>query len=263
MNETYRLAEQYLQKTWNNLPLWFPIMGSHVRRLGFLRVLIGALGMYLSIPVFMLVHTFVIGLMVRWIVCPFLGLEDFSSRNYIIVDRYKVKGLSAIDKFNCLFCGWANGMCVLLNEFVDKISEQPQKLGLFYKTALFILCLVFTIPALVFQTAFYFIYNYIIAESLRLKKVYYKELIEEYFTENKYALKHAPLARGFIRYQKVTWMALSQALRQIESGWCPIKHFERMESVVYPAHHKLFFEPHQVDQLRHFLTQHTSVLERE
>ncbi|MFH1356368.1 MAG: hypothetical protein ABII18_04460 [bacterium] len=262
MNESYRVAEQYLEKAWNNLPLWCPIMGSHVRRLGFLRVFIGAVGMYLSIPVFMLVHTFVVTLALRYIIHPFLNMGDVQTQNFIIMDRYKVKGLSAVDTFNCLFCGWANGMCTLINRSVDRISENPQKINLFYQFIVATLCAIYTIPALVIQTIFFYIYNYLIATPLKLEKVYYEEIIQKYFVDSDYASVHGSWTKGFLRYQKVTWSALGQALRQIESAWCPIKHFERSEDVVYPDHHKLFFEPDQIDELRYFLRNHKTVLER-
>jgi hypothetical protein len=64
----------------------------------------------------------------------------------------------------------------------------------------------------------------------------------------------------YLLYQKISWTALERALEQIESAWCPIKHFERMESVIYPPHHKLFFEPHQILQLHAHLLEHGTVL---
>lgn len=250
------------QSVWQNLPLWCPIMGSHIHRIGLLRVFVGAVGMYLSVPVFILVHAVVIQIVFRWIIFPVLGLGSLSTEQYIILDRYKVEGLSWIDKLHCLFCGWVNGICTFLDCRVDLISSCPIPLTRFKKAILTLVCLVYTVPAVMVQLLFFLVYNYLIAAPLELEKVYYGPLIHCYCFKNPYAQKHRPWARRFLVYQKISWQALGAALKQIESAWCPIKHFERMEKGIYPNHHRLFFEPHQVGALRRFLRRHKTVLDR-
>lgn len=218
--------------------------------------------MYLSIPVFMLIHAITIQIMLRWIVYPLLRLDRLSTKKFIVMDRYKVNGLSFIDKFHCLFCGWANGMYTFLNNRVDFISQNPQSLGPIKTAIMGFFCVIYTPPALFIQFLQFFIYNHLIAAPLELEKVYYTPLINQYHTDSTYAIKHKTWPRRFLIYQKITWAALGLALRQIESAWCPIKHFEEMEDFVFPDHHKLFFEPHQIDELRDFLSTNGTVLDK-
>jgi hypothetical protein len=49
------------------------------------------------------------------------------------------------------------------------------------------------------------------------------------------------------------------ALEQIESSWCPLKHFERREGIVYPDHHKKFFGPDEIEAMRQTLMNEGSV----
>ena len=39
-------------------------------------------------------------------------------------------------------------------------------------------------------------------------------------------------------------------IEQIESAWCPLRHYERREGIVYPAHHARFFGADTIDDLR-------------
>lgn len=233
-------------------------MGSHIYRLGFIRVLIGAIGIYLSIPVFLLIHAIVIQVLLKFVVHPFLNLGDLATHRFIVLDRYKVSGLSIIDRLHCLFCGWANGLNTLLNYTVDTISKGQIKICIFQKTILYLLCLLYLPSALIVQTCFFFIYNLLIAAPLSLEKVYYGSLIRTHI--NSYARSFSGSARLFLVYQKISWAALGLALKQIESAWCPIRHFEKMEGVIYPDHHRHFFEPDQIEQLRTHLMEYGTVL---
>lgn len=253
------LAPGSIKKTWQNLPLWCPIMGSHIHRLGVCRVCLGALGMYLSIPMFVIVHGVVIHGLLGWVVYPILGFDRLNTGRFIILDRYKIKGLSAVDKLHCLFCGWANGVCTFLNHSVDLISQAHHPLTRGKRTMLALICGAYTLLALPIQILFCFVYNYLIAPPLNLEKVYYGGLIRRYFYSQPYGRSHPPWARRFLTWQKVCWAGLDLALGHIESAWCPIRHFEKMNNVVYPDHHKLFFKPHQIHELRSFLKQYGSV----
>ena len=241
-------------------PLFFPILDSHIKRLGSLRVLLGAIGMYLTIPIFMLIYVSVVAMIMRGVVFPILNIKSLKDKNHIILDRYKVKGLSLFDKFHCLFCGLANGLCTLLNDSSDILIKTKHKINLLQKTLLFIVAAIYTVPCLVLQTVLHYIFNYIIALPLGLKKASYRAATAEYKKNHKD--QPMSLGRFYLGYQKVTWMVLTQALSQIESSFCPIKHFEKMESVVYPNHHKIFFEPHQINELRQHLLDHGSVLKK-
>lgn len=40
---------------------------------------------------------------------PLYGLEHVKRRNYIRIDRHKLKKLTLLQKLNCMYCGYVNG----------------------------------------------------------------------------------------------------------------------------------------------------------
>ena len=60
--------------------------------------------------------------------------------------------------------------------------------------------------------------------------------------------------RAMIRFHKQTFLRFSLALEQIESSWCPLRHFETREGIVYPEHHAHFFGPAEIDAMRETLS---------
>ena len=61
------------------------------------------------------------------------------------------------------------------------------------------------------------------------------------------------LARFLIRVAKNSQLRFAMALEQIESAFCPLRHFEEREGIVYPDHHKRFFGPEQIEEMRQTL----------
>jgi len=86
------------------------------------------------------------------------------------------------------------------------------------------------------------------------------EAVDVLKKDPKFARSYHGVARLYLVYLKATWVSLGHSLEKIESAWCPIKHFERKEGVVYPKHHKIFFEPHQVRELHEYLSEYGTVL---
>lgn len=241
-------------------PILLTIMKIHLKRLGIFRVVIGVMGMYLTIPVFLLVHGVVVTIILQRIVLPLLHVNHVFTKNFIILDRYRVKGLSTIDTLNCLFCGWANGICTFVNHVIDKIGRKPQDFTPFSKIITFTLILLYTLPGLIVQTFVYLLNNHVIAASLHYRKISYRKELKKILATRDFASSYSKPARLYLIYQKMTWVALESALEQIESAWCPIKHFERMDSAIYPPHHKLFFEPDQIHELHAYLIRYGTVL---
>lgn len=239
------------------------IMRVHIKRLGLLRVVIGALGIYLTIPAFMVIHGAVVVFILRRVVFPLLSLDNLRTENHIILDRYRVEGLSFMDKFNCLFCGWANGICTLLNRTVDAVSERRTDLPVHSQFIFALLMALYVPPAILLQIPMHLLTNHVIASALRFEKISYRVILREVLRGYPIDASHNSVVRIFLIYQKVTWIALERALEQIESSWCPIKHFERMDSVTYPLHHKRFFEPEQIRDLHDYLLEHGTVLKGE
>ena len=96
-----------------------PIFGSHVRRIGWVRTVVGAFSMYLCIPFLVASHLTSSLILYQWIVRPLFGTKRLPWKNFIIIDRHRIEGIPAFDRFNCMFCGYANGICTLLNKELD------------------------------------------------------------------------------------------------------------------------------------------------
>lgn len=54
---------------------------------------------------------------------PLYGIKIVNRKNYIKIDRYKLKYLKWYDKINCAYCGYANG---LIN-YAQKIAAETEK----------------------------------------------------------------------------------------------------------------------------------------
>ncbi len=244
-------------------PILHTIMKVHIKRLGLGRVILGAFGMYVTIPVFFLIHGFVIHVLVMKILLPLCNEKNIEAKNFIILDRYKVSGLSRIDAINCMFCGWVNGLCTLFNHTLDELSKNAHDVTFVARLLIYLIILLYTLPGLVIQTIMHLWTNTMVAAPLRLEKISYRAITKEVLATYAIDSGYSQAARWYLSYQKITWTALERALEQVESAWCPIRHFERMESVVYPPHHKLFFEPEQIADLCVYLSEHGTVLSRD
>jgi hypothetical protein len=54
---------------------------------------------------------------------PLYGLPLVSRKNYIKIDRHKLSYLKWLDKFSCMYCGYANG---LIN-YAQKIGGETER----------------------------------------------------------------------------------------------------------------------------------------
>jgi hypothetical protein len=77
-----------------------------------------------------------------------------------------------------------------------------------------------------------------------------------------YASRFPTPSRFLIRSAKSMMLRFALALEQIESSWCPLRHFERREGIVYPEHHKKFFGPDEIEAMRIVLLTEGTVSER-
>ena len=53
---------------------------------------------------------------------PLYGLPYVSRKKFIVIDRYKLKYLSFIEKINCAYCGYANGLL----HYASKIASETE-----------------------------------------------------------------------------------------------------------------------------------------
>jgi hypothetical protein len=233
-----------------------PIMGSQIKRIGFARAFVGGGSMYLSIPLFVFSHLIGIELLHKRIFTPLLGLAKTRTRDYIILDRHQIEGLPMIDKFNCVFCGYANGIAVLLNEKLGQMAEYEGKSSLwrFMKKALVMLLMVAFSPffLLINFIGIEIIYGILISRPLGMHRTKPEE-VKSRITQQGFAAQTSPVFAAFLSHQKVNSLRLIAALEQIESSWCPLRHLKKGEGVHYPEHHKRFFRAHEIEEMQQVL----------
>ena len=259
--ERSEISDREFVRRWQDISLMLPIFGSHVRRIGWVRTLLGAIPMYLSIPFLVTSHLTSSLFFYQWVVRPLFGTRRLAWRDYIIIDRHRIEGLSAFDKFNCMFCGYANGICTLINKELDQFQEVEGDPG-FVKRSLLALALIAMTPwGLVTELTNQVIYNVLVARPLGMHRVSVREA-DAVLEEHGYAAQFGPVIRYLLRSAKNSSLRFAMALEQIESSWCPLTHFERREGVVYPEHHKRFFGPDQIEAMRQTLMTEGTVSSR-
>jgi hypothetical protein len=225
-----------------------PIADSHIERLGRLRVLVGGGSMYLCIPLFGALRGGVVA--IDRIVAPLLGIKVTPVGNYIVMDRHAIEGLSWLDKFNCDYCSYANGMNMLLHARMDELaSEQPPVSR--WRRMLARATSAATFAALApWQWTFVdFLYGVLISRPLGMHRLSRAEA-DKRVERADYAAEQPNGMRRGLRRQKRFALQLEGALEQIESAWCPLKHLKQSSEMKYPDHHRNFFEPHQIEAMR-------------
>jgi hypothetical protein len=56
----------------------------------------------------------------QWICFPLFGICRVQHRDYIVVDRHKLTYLNGIEKLNCIYCGYANGVFAYAREITGR-----------------------------------------------------------------------------------------------------------------------------------------------
>lgn len=52
----------------------------------------------------------------QWVCFPIYGVSRVSRREYFVIDRHKLAYLNGIEKVNCTFCSYANGLIAYVRE---------------------------------------------------------------------------------------------------------------------------------------------------
>jgi hypothetical protein len=52
----------------------------------------------------------------QWVCFPIYGVARVARRKYFVIDRYKLAYLNGIEKVNCTFCSYANGLIAYVRE---------------------------------------------------------------------------------------------------------------------------------------------------
>ena len=54
---------------------------------------------------------------------PLFGIEKVARRRYVVIDRHKLAYLNGIEKFNCVYCGYANGVFAYVREVTGRTEQ--------------------------------------------------------------------------------------------------------------------------------------------
>ncbi len=245
-----------LKSYWESFLYRHPIVGSQILRIGLLRTIAGGGSMYFSIPLFILFHFVGIEIFFQRIVTPLLGLAKTPSRHYIILDRHQIEGLTLFDKFNCLFCGYANGIAVLLNEKVEQLIayEGKPNISHFIKTVLVIFFMVIFLPLfyIIEFLGIEIIYGILVSRPLGMHRTTPGEISSSLMKQSFATDPESIFSRYLLRY-KVVSIRLLALLEQIESSWCPLKHLKAGKEFHYPEHHKNFYNAYEIEKMRKVL----------
>jgi len=56
----------------------------------------------------------------QWICFPLFRIKKVRRRDFVVVDRYKLAYLNGIEKVNCVYCGYANGVFAYVREITGR-----------------------------------------------------------------------------------------------------------------------------------------------
>lgn len=76
---------------------------------------------YLMIVPFALLDLFVT--LYQWICFPLYRIAKVKRHKYIVMDRHNLSYLNNIEKFNCVYCGYVNGLVGYVREIVGRTEQ--------------------------------------------------------------------------------------------------------------------------------------------
>lgn len=56
----------------------------------------------------------------QWLCFPLFGIRKVSRGDHIVIDRHKLAYLNGIEKLNCVYCGYANGVFAYVREITGR-----------------------------------------------------------------------------------------------------------------------------------------------
>ena len=59
----------------------------------------------------------------QWVCFPIYGIARVPRRHYFVIDRHKLAYLNAIEKVNCTFCSYANGLLAYVREVAARTEQ--------------------------------------------------------------------------------------------------------------------------------------------
>jgi len=242
-----------------------PIFWSLIQKFGLLRLLPPAFGMYILIPVYPILHIICIKLLYNFIVCPLLSVQPINLKNYIIIDRHKISGMSMTARFHCMYCEYANGICVAMGALLGRIAcEAKPPAGMPLKALALMVYMPASLLSSLCQSCVMVLYNAAIAPTIGLHRVTLKQAYEK-MDASGFADAFTPFGsfgRLLLRYENSVALIHANALEQVESQWCPIRHLATNPEAIFPDHHVNFLDRCELCELRKILCTEGSVSPR-
>ena len=59
----------------------------------------------------------------QWATFPIFGIRKVRRSDYVAIDRHKLSYLNAIEKLNCLYCGYSNGVIAYAREIASRTEQ--------------------------------------------------------------------------------------------------------------------------------------------
>jgi hypothetical protein len=59
----------------------------------------------------------------QWTCFPLFGITRVSRAGFILIDRHKLSYLNGIEKLNCIYCGYANGVIAYVREIAGRTEK--------------------------------------------------------------------------------------------------------------------------------------------
>lgn len=59
----------------------------------------------------------------QWVCFPLYRIAKVQRDKYIVIDRHHLSYLNAIEQFNCVYCGYVNGLVAYVREIVSRTEQ--------------------------------------------------------------------------------------------------------------------------------------------
>jgi hypothetical protein len=93
---------------------------THIRSIGLLTWLTAPVIYGMIIP---LVLTDLFATAYQFICFPVYGIGRIRRSDYVVIDRHRLSYLNAIEKLNCVYCGYANGVIAYTRELASRTEQ--------------------------------------------------------------------------------------------------------------------------------------------
>jgi hypothetical protein len=59
----------------------------------------------------------------QWVCFPIYGISMVRRRSYMVIDRHRLGYLNAVERANCLYCSYANGVIAYVREVASRTEQ--------------------------------------------------------------------------------------------------------------------------------------------